>query len=471
MLTTSTMRIFSVALASTASMLVDAYDKYHADIQRGFSKQKAWQRNKGKIVRTAYVFGISALALAAVQAVADAWRDDDEYQEWYEKWLEAFWGNLIDEIVPVNKLPILSDLYEVGKELLSVFGVDTYGNPPRSVIFQWRDSLIKGYEILYDKISGADTNYTWYGGAYKLLQAASGMTGLPMAVATRELTTAWNNTVGAMAPSLKVKSYDAGDEAEIKYAYKDGYLTAEEATEQLIEKGVVDTEDEAYFLIAEWEDPDGSYSRYDKLYDAARNGGDFDAAIDELVSHGYTEKDILSQLKSEIGTWYKEGKITKQQAINMLTKHFDMDSEEITATVNKWSSKVVTGIEFDDIKDEYLSGNITASRAAQMYKLYGGMTTEKAIEKVAVLSFVKENPECEDITAGAVADYNEYCRAAGVDAKVYYDAWKYKNELSGTVKEPMMDYINGLDLTYNQKDSLYYAFGWKESKIHEAPWH
>ena len=35
----------------------------------------------------------------------------------------------------------------------------------------------------------------------------------------------------------------------------------------------------------------------------------------------------------------------------------------------------------------------------------------------------------------------------------------------------MMDYINSLDLTYLQKDSLYYAFGWKESKIDEAPWH
>ena len=204
---------------------------------------------------------------------------------------------------------------------------------------------------------------------------------------TRELITAWNSTVGSMAPSLKVKDYDPGDQAQIKYAYQDGYLTAEEATEQLIEKGIVDTEDEAYFLIAEWGDPDGSYSRYDKLYDAARNGGDFDAAMDELVSHGYTEKDVLSQLKGKIGEWYKSGEITKQQAINMLTKHFDMDSEEITATANKWSSKVVTGIEFDDIKDEYLSGNITASRAAEMYALYGGYTKVEARQKVAEWDF------------------------------------------------------------------------------------
>ena len=36
----------------------------------------------------------------------------------------------------------------------------------------------------------------------------------------------------------------------------------------------------------------------------------------------------------------------------MLTKYSGMDSEDITAAVNKWSSKVVTGIAFEDIKDE-----------------------------------------------------------------------------------------------------------------------
>ncbi len=376
---------------TTASMLVDAYDKYHADIQRGFTKQEAWKRNKDKIIRTAYVYAISAVMLAAVQAVADAWRDDDDYENFLEKWLEAFKGNVIDELVPINKLPILSDVYELLKELLSVFGVDTYGNAPQSVIMQWWDVLVDGIKILHDRRSGADTNYTWYGGVYKLLQAIAGMTGLPMATTTREFVTAWNSTVGSMAPSLKVKSYEPSEQAQIKYAYQDGYLTAEEATKELIEKGIVDTENEAYFIIAEWEDPDGSYSRYDKLYDAVRNGGDFGAAMDELVSHGYTEKDVLSQLKGEIGTWYKEGKITKQQATSMLTKHFNMDSEEITAAVNKWSSKVVTGIEFDDIKTKYLDGEITASRAVEMYVRYGGYTKAQAQQKVSEWDFEEKH--------------------------------------------------------------------------------
>ena len=154
--------------------------------------------------------------------------------------------------MPANKLPIVSDFYDLAKELLSILGVDTYGNPPQSVFMQWYDSLVKGVEILYDKISGENTGYTWYGGAYRLLQAASGMTGLPMAAATREIITAWNNTIGAMAPSLKVKTYELSDKSQIKYAYQDGYLTEEEAIEQLIEQGIAKNEYQARKIVKEW---------------------------------------------------------------------------------------------------------------------------------------------------------------------------------------------------------------------------
>ena len=479
---------------TTASMLVDAFDKYQMDMQRGMTRQQAWKKNGHMIGRLAYVYGLGAVLLAAVQAVADAFRDDDDYQTFLEKWLEAFGGNVVDELMPLNKLPIVSDFYEVMKEVIATWtGWDTYGNAPQSVLMQWYDSLVKGMEILHDKVYGEDTNYTWYGGAYKLLQAASGMTGAPMAAATREFVTLhnnaivplWNSTIGAMAPSLKVdkvKTYEPSAQAQIKYAYQDGYLSAEEATEQLLAQGLVDSENEAYWTIQGWDDPDGSYSRYDAIYDVVRNGGDFNAAMQELTSHGYTEKDVRSRIKGKVGEWYKGGEITKQQATQMLTRYSGMESSNITDTVNKWSSKVVTGIDYEDIGDEYKAGNITAARAKQMYKLYGGMTEERASEKVAVLEFAKEYPDYDDISYAAVESYRTYGEPAGVPVGTFYDAWKYNsntdadvdangNSISGSKKTKVLNYIDGLNLTYQQKDSLYYAFGWAESKIYEAPWH
>ena len=504
---------------TTASMLLDAYDKYHMDLQRGMNRQQAWKRNGGKIVRTAYVYGLGAVILAAVQAAADAFRDDDDYQEWYEKWLEAFGGNVLDELMPVNKLPIFGDVYELLKELTATWtGWDfLYGNAPQSVVMQGWDSVVKGSQILHDKIIGQDTDYTWYGGAYKLLQAVSGMTGLPMAAATREIVTAWNNIVGAMAPSLKVKSYEPSEKAQIKCAYQDGYLTAEEAKRQLLQQELVDTEDEAYWTIQGWEAGDG-YSRYDAIYEAVRSGGDFDAAMAELTSHGYTEKAVLSEVKEQIGAWYKEGAITKQQATTMLGKYVGLGSDDITETVNKWSSLVVTGIAFEDIKDEYLAGNITAQRAIEMYVLYGGYTDEKAAEtvnkwraeketgvayddlkdafmdgeisagdarnmyityggfteedamwKVKVLQWQNEGYDTESISV--IKDYEEFCEPAGIDKGTYFNAYQFYSDAgeegvaySKTVA--CMPYINSLPLTADQKTALALCW-WAEKTVNK----
>ena len=466
---------------ATASMLIDAVDKYNTDIKRGMSRSQAWEKNKHRIGHTMYVYGVSAVILAAVQAVADAWRDDDDYEEWYEKWLEAFGGNFIDEVMPVNKLPIIADFYDFAKEVLSVFGVDTYGNPPQSVYMQWWDSLYNGIKIVWQNVTGEDTNYTYYSGIYKLLQAVSGITGLPGAAAMREIVAAWNNTVGAMAPSLKVKTYDSGDKNEIKYAYQDGYLTDEEAVDLLLEQGLVDNEDEAYFTVQGWEAGDG-YSRYDKLDEALKSGTGFNESMQELLSHGITEKDIQKRVKTKAGEWYRGGEISKQQAINMLTEHTDMESDEITKEVNKWSAVVVTGIEYDDIGDEFMAGKITASRAIEMYMRYGGMTKEEATEKVSVHSFVKEHPSLdgENISYSFVTAYNEYCEPQGIDVKLAHDVLKFKGSATSdtndrgkvtvSAKEKVMEYIDTLDLSRKQKDALYYACGYAKSTIKEAPW-
>lgn len=165
----------------------------------------------------------------------------------------------------------------------------------------------------------------------------------------------------------------------------------------------------------------------------------------------------------------------------MLDKYTDMTNDEITATVNKWSSVVVTGIKYDDIDDEFIAGNISAARAMQMYELYGGMTKDKAREKVAVLEFVKQYPALEGISYAAVEGYNTYAKPAGIGAEQFYDVWKYNSEatadvdangkaISGSKKQKVLNYINSLKLSNRQKDSLYYAFGWAESTINEAPW-
>ena len=540
---------------TTASMLLNAYDKYHTDIKRGLTFTQAWNNNKRMIGRIAYVYGITAILTASVQALADAWRDDDDYQDFLEKWLEAFEGNIIDESNPLNKLPIFSDLIDIFKEGgRALFGWDTYGNTQTIALGQASEYLTKGFETIHDLISGDDTNYTWYNAVYKTLQAASGLTGIPGASITREVVTVWNNIVSVMAPSLKVKTYDAGDKSEIKFAFLDGYLTAEEATDLLLEKGLAEDTNDAYWTIDGWEN---GGSKYDDLYEAVKSGSGYKEAVKELTTYGHTEKQVISQLKKKIGEWYKNGEITKNNAITYLTKYCDMDRDDVTAQVNKWSAVVVTGIEYDNIKAEYLSGNISYNRAIEMRVKYGGQTQEEATETVSKWKFendygisyddigtafknreitAKEMYNILTTTGGksseaaskSMVDYSrdayldgDFTRSYAYDvmtnfgglteekaeAKLRYidfklsspdtfveDAWvdEYYNEVESSgisieqfvdyrnsvksingdgKKKRRMDVINSLPLTNAQKDTLYYAEGWAESTIYEAPWH
>ena len=418
---------------TTASMLINAFDKYQMDIQRGMTKQQAWKKNRAMIVRTAYVYGIGAAVLAAVQAVADAFRDDDDYEKWAEKWLDAFGGNLVDELMPFNKLPLVSDFYELAKELLSVFGVDTYGNPPQSVYMQWYNSLVKGVEILYDKISGENTNYTWYGGAYKLLQAASGVTGLPMAAATREIITAWNNTIGAMAPSLKVKSYGTSqednsaallealiegnqkevdrisakfaDESEkksalrsaIKNLYVSGDIDKKAARKYLMDYAGMPVAD-IYWTLKAWDhgqETGGSedYSKYDNLYEAVETGKNLESVIREYTENGVAEKTLRSQITEHFKPLYVKMSASEREDFkdNLLdamvaSGAFLEDAEE---SIADWDFEAEHGMSYDDMVEGYKNGEIS-EKEMKAVLISRGLTAEKAEERMSGWDFEME---------------------------------------------------------------------------------
>ena len=204
------------------------------------------------------------------------------------------------------------------------------------------------------------------------------------------------------------------------------------------------------------------------------------------MSHGYTEEEITAQIKSQIGRWYydetSDVRISKDRATELLEEYTDMSRDEIKKTINRWSSKVVTGTAYNDIADEYMEGKITASRAIEMYTRYGSMTREEAKEKVDVLTFVKKHPECDGISFSAVEGYTKYCEPTGMSAGAFYKVWKHASTVQadtgkdgkpvpGSKKKKMLKYIDSLALSNRQKDALYRAFGWSDDGLSDAPWH
>lgn len=219
--------------SATMSMLTDAYFKYTDDLQQGMGRSEAWKRNGGNIAKTAAVYAVGQIVLSAMQAVIDAWRDqdDEDPENWLnnyiQKYLKAIKGNIVEEELIFGKIPWVSEAWEGIKGVLDyakVFerlDIDMYGNDVSSGFAMYTKYLDKSLRIIIDKLgwSGNKTNYTNYGVVYNLLRGAANMTGIPVATALREVQDVWNNLVGYHAPSLMLKTYERAADRKKREGY------------------------------------------------------------------------------------------------------------------------------------------------------------------------------------------------------------------------------------------------------------
>lgn len=486
------------------NLLLKAYTDYTAELRATGGKKEAWRNASGKIVRALATYLVSAAASGLVESIVDACRDDDEYATWWEKYLSALIGakykdgklsgvnplesNLFMDVDILSKLPILKDFMSM---------ISGYENDRMDT--EWIKNLIDAYRI-WDETIKLETgdldeptdvtyngNMTLYGKIYKTLKAVSQATGLPISAASREVVTIWNTIAGAVGKGDEwtIHTYDSGPENQIKYGLRDGYLTREEAQQLLVDKGLADNEDDAYWKVDKWATGEG---KYDEALAAVLSGDKaaFDAQVKELKEHGIGEKQLQSKVRSQTEKWYvgdDDGKrsITKEQALKILQQYGGKDTDEAQKLVQKWTCEVVTGTDYDDITNLYLDGKLTRPRAVDMLVRYGGMKQEDAQNKIDTADFVKAHPECDGISVEAVQKYNEQAKPAGLDAGTFWEAYQFKNDARTTrdsngkaisgqgAMDKVAAYIDGLDISSAQKSALFLCF-YSQTSLNKIRW-
>ena len=178
-------------------------------------------RNWKTAGRAYQAYVVSALAAAVVESLADALRDTDDDPLW-EKLLDAFggWdGNLVSDLNPLNKLPVLREVFN------AIDGRDN-GRMDTEVWAAFKkayDILMESYRLATGKQEKATAttyygNMTTYGKVYQTFRAVSMLSGLPISATSRELVTAWNNTAGLVWPGLKCRTYES---KKLREAYKE----------------------------------------------------------------------------------------------------------------------------------------------------------------------------------------------------------------------------------------------------------
>ena len=302
----------------------------------------AWKKHGGRLAKAVTVFAASAALTSAVAAIADAARDDDEYANWLQKWMSHFGDNFYDNAKPWGLVPIVSQLAEVIE--YKVFDIGY--SPDGSMLTDGINTLIDAAKLMFEDRK----KYTDWGIAYKTMQAASMLSGIPAAALGREIVAVINSGIqtynemmgektGEKVPLIK--TYRPDPKYAIKDAYEAGYISDEEAQQALVDEGAAKDETAAGKTVYGWtnQTPAGG-TVYDNLYTAVREGNsaEVNRILSDMYAHGYSEDTVQNKLKTEIRGWYVNPltQFSKQDAVNALMTYCGMDTVIANQKCSYW---------------------------------------------------------------------------------------------------------------------------------------
>ena len=298
-----------------------------------------------RLSKTCVVVTLAAIVNSALAALADAWRDDDDYGTFGEKWTSALRVKLADELMPLTYFPFASNVWDAAKIILDAkdkkwFGVAVYGNGTDIPLTDVVSSAQKALEIFQEiDEKGDKARYTKFGGYYKIVNILSKISGVPIYNLMREGVSLYNNIL----PDSKLRSYEPTPKSAVQFAWRDGYLTDEEAIAALQDEKAMggDALDEgaAWLEVEKWKT--GASSNYTKLYDALDNDGDIKSAVDELKEHGVEEKNIKSAVTRKYKDAYINGDNAERERIRraMYATGLYGSVNEVIKKCNSWLEK------------------------------------------------------------------------------------------------------------------------------------
>ena len=125
-----------------------------------------------------------------------------------------------------------------------------------------------------------------------------------------------------------------------------------------------------------------------------------------------------------------------------------------------------------EIRNAFNGGLLTTEEAKEQLLQHGLADTEdEAMADVQYWAFKQDHPEVDADDQWFDTYYAKVAKS-GLDIDVYIE---YRNKVSAITgegkKDRRMEIIHALPITKAQKDALYLAEGWAESKLSDAPWH
>ena len=326
-----------------------------------------------KAGKAAMVFAITNVITSAAAAVIDAFRRDTDDEDWGEVYLNALRDNVIDNVNPLNLIPVLKDASNT--LINTIMGETTFNTTSNRMDMDAITSLVSSAQAIVKYASG-DSNKTQYGMYMTLARPISQITGVPLYNLSRDLSALYNafmpdlqktissNKYTSIYDAIKqdksvedisalvqgvlendgviydIKSgitsryksdyydlYAAGEDGDEEAAQK-AHDLAEKATKGLLAIGM--TEEEAEDTILEWQDPTYGYSVLDKAIESGEG-------IEDAVKFLQEAKDNDKMIKHVVGHYGSTIRYNRDNEID----------SSIEDNVNKALNSIEKGTTYD----------------------------------------------------------------------------------------------------------------------------
>ena len=443
-----------------------------------------------------------------LKSLVYALRDDDEDETYIEKYIEAITGGMMDDFWALNYIPLVRDAWSLSQGFdveradmaIVADALGALGKVIQNGLTD-TDNMTEDDLVEFDK---KVTDANW-----KLVESLAAFFGIPVKNIRREIMgvidhariasanagmttelSLWDKVTDSVmdwipfvggGKSKQDKLFDAiinGDKSymdRLKATYK-----TEDAYHSAVRKAL--RENDSRIKEAAQARYDGNTDEYKRIFREIQNEGNF--SFDDIMSAINTELSKLTPDK--VTSDYTASGYVEAIAMGNTTEAEAMKEDIIATKVangktqeeaeKEFSSSVATGI-----KNAYYSGLLDKAGAEKMLMEYADMDEEEAASKVSYWSFVEEHQEYKDVfTENRVAKYLEFAEPADIPVDVYVqfiygtkglktikDEW---GDVEVTEREQILDVIDSLPLTWQQKDALYLAAELPESKIWDVPW-
>ena len=200
------------AMARTMTSFMSEPSKTYNMMYRLIYDVKRGKATAGEVGSVLSSILVSSAMVSAAASLVSAMRDRDKEKKFGERWLDHFFGDYLENINPINWVPIVKDLFSAGINILQ--GKPFYSN---NLATKPLEDVLGAIKEINDVATGKSKK-TWIGAGYKVLKAFN-VGGISLYNLARD-TAAIYDTIIYDSPLANVKAQFERDESLFKASHQ-----------------------------------------------------------------------------------------------------------------------------------------------------------------------------------------------------------------------------------------------------------